>query len=221
MIEKKKTTDEKLDIILANEKKILENEAKILGEEKRIEGLEQEELALEQEEIDMEKKDLAGDLKIEKSEEDILHEMELIEKDLDASKEKILKKITKKDIAKGFVGAFIGITGHFVFLEAAHYSHEINVYRASIFYAVALFIIVTMLYFTGFRSVEKHFVMKFMPIRALLLYGVSILAVLIVNLIFGQISLPLEFVEIYKLVGASMILAVIGAGTADLIGGSE
>jgi uncharacterized membrane protein len=57
-----------------------------------------------------------------------------------------------------------------------------------------------------------------MPLRATILYAVSILAILIVNLLFGKFHYPYQFLEIYNIVGATIILAVLGAGTADLIG---
>lgn len=208
--------NEKLDRILENEKLILKNEEKILGEEKKLEELELEEIALE-------KKDLAEDTKNEKTEEEILQEMQKIERDMHDRRVKTLKKVTKRDLFKGFVGAFIGTVGHFAFIKGFHLAEEatFTIGRSTILYLIALFIIIVMLYYTGFRKVEKHFVLKFMPMRALILYAVSILAVVIVNLLFGYIDvLHLHVEHIYKIIAANIILAVIGAGTADLIGGA-
>ncbi len=57
-----------------------------------------------------------------------------------------------------------------------------------------------------------------MPLRATILYLVSIFAILFVNFIFGKFYPPYNFLEIYNVVGTTIILAVLGAGTADLIG---
>ena len=129
-----------------------------------------------------------------------------------------MRNITKRDLAKGFVGAFVGVMGHFAFSKAADIAPTLNFFQSSVLYLVAFMIIVLMLYYTGFRNIEKHIIAKFMPIRALVLYTVSIITVLFVYLLFGKIYLPLHFLEIYNLVAASIILAVMGAGTADLIG---
>jgi len=218
---KKLTISEKLDKILKNEEQILENESKILQTESNIEKLETEEIILEKEAIKLEKKDLYEDSKTEKTEEEILAEVEKLEVELEKSKLKTLKKITKRDLLKGFVGAFFGIMGHFAFYKGYDISQGLTITKTIILYIVAFVIISLMLYSTGFRKVEKQIVLKIMPLRAIVLYLVSIVTIILVNLMYGKIHFPLEFLEIFKLVGASIILAVIGAGTADLIGGQE
>lgn len=204
---KKNTLNEKLDQILENQKVILRNEKKILNEEKEIEKLE--------------KKDLANDEKIQLSEKETLAELEKLESKINKGLTKPLKSVTKRDMFKGFIGAFVGVMGHFAFSKASDFAGKLNLIQITNLYLVAAIIIGVMLYYTGFRNVEKQIVMKFMPLRATVLYTVSIITIIIVNLLFGKIHLTSSFTEVYSLVGASIILAVMGAGTADLIGKVE
>lgn len=203
----KNTLNEKLDQILQNQKTILKNEEKILGEEKKIETLE--------------KLDLAQDKQVTLSEQETLNELDKIEKKLNQSIKKPLKKVTKRDFFKGFIGAFVGVMGHFAFSKGAELSKSLTMLQTTFLYIVAAVIIIIMLYYTGFRKIEKQIVLKFMPLRAITLYTVSIITILLVNLMFNKIHFPLHFTEMYKLVGASIILAVMGAGTADLLGKVE
>jgi uncharacterized membrane protein len=203
----KNSLNNKLDLIIKNQKKILKNEEKILGKEEEIE--------------DLERQDLAEDKKTSLTEEETLNELAMIEKKINQSISKPLKLVTKRDIFKGFIGAFVGVMGHFAFSKAADIAKTLSMYQTTILYIVAAIMIVIMLYYTGFRKVEKQIVLKFMPLRAITLYSVSIFTILFVNLIFGKIHFPLEFTEVYRLVGASIILAVMGAGTADLLGKVE
>lgn len=205
MVEKKISLNDKLDEILRNQKKILLNEEKILGEEKKIEDMEIEELKNEKESLH--------------SEEEALRELEKLEKTIKKGSLHPLKKVTRRDVFKSFIGAFFGIMGHFAFYKGADIAANLSILRATILYVVAFGIIVVMLYYTGFRRVRKNFVMRFLPYRAVVIYFVSALTIIIVNLLFNKLHFPFGFVEIYTLVGASIILAVIGAGTADLIGG--
>ena len=58
---------------------------------------------------------------IEKLEKDQLKELEELEKDLkNEIGEHPLRKITQKDIAKGVIGALVGVISHFVFVEGVH-----------------------------------------------------------------------------------------------------
>ena len=205
MVEKKMSLNDKLDEILKNQKKILRNEEKILGEEREIEALEKEEI--EKEELNI------------RNEEEALKELLKLEKEMKKGFFNPLNKITKRDIFKSFVGAFFVIMGHFAFYKGADIAIGLSFMRATVLYVVAFFIIIVMLYYTGFRQIKKHIVLKFLPLRAIIIYFVSVLTILFVNLLFNKVHFPIEFMELYKLVGASIILAVIGAGTADLIGG--
>ena len=194
----------KLDLILANQKKILENEKKILGEEEKIESIEKD---IKRTEI--------------KDEKDVLSELNSLERNLKKNISSPIKKVTKRDLVKGFIGAFIGVVGHFAFSKAYDLGSSIDTFHASALYVVAFIIIVLMLYYTGFRNIQKNIILKFMPLRALVLYSVSIVTVILVYFLFGKIYFPIHIEELYRLVGASMILAVMGAGTADLIGRNE
>lgn len=196
----KNSLNEKLDLIISNQNKILSKEDEIQ---------------------ELEKQDLAQDIQVTKSEEETLSELAKIEAKLNSSITKPLKLVTKRDIFKGFIGSFVGVMGHFAFSKAADIADTLSIYQTSILYIVAAVIIVIMLYYTGFRSIEKQIVLKFMPLRAVTLYTVSIFTIIFVNILFGKIHFPLEFIEIYKIVGASIILAVMGAGTADLLGKVE
>jgi hypothetical protein len=60
--------------------------------------------------------------------------------------------------------------------------------------------------------------LKFLPLRAILIYFISIIAIVTINLFFGLITMGMSFMQIYKLIAANIILASIGASLADLIG---
>ena len=204
MIDTKKISiNEKLDLILDNQKKIILNEKKIMGEEEKIEIYEKTKINEEQTVI--------------KDEKEIIDELNKLEKEIKKTISNPIKNITQKDIIKGFIGAFIGVMSHFAFSKAIDIAQDLSFLRATILYLVAFIIILVMLYYTGFRAVEKNLALKFMPIRALVLYTVSIFTIIFVYVLFGKIYFT-SFTEIYILVSASIILAVMGAGTADLIG---
>ena len=183
-----------------------------------------EELVLEEEKkIENDDKKSIRNEKLElKDEGEVLNELSKLE---DEFKVNIIsspmKNITKRDLAKGFVGAFVGVMSHFAFVEAAHVATTLNFIQSTVLYLVAFLIIVLMLYYSGFRNIEKHIIVKFMPLRAVVLYSVSVFTILFVNLLFGKFHFPFHFIDIYNLVGASIILAVMGAGTADLLGKGE
>jgi len=215
MVDKKKSLNDKLNLILSNQKKILSNESKILGDE---------ELVLEEEKkIENDDKKSIRNEKLElKDEGEVLDELSKLENEFKVNViSSPMKNITKRDLAKGFVGAFVGVISHFAFVEAAHVATTLNFIQSTVLYLVAFLIIVLMLYYSGFRNIEKHIVAKFMPLRAVVLYSVSIFTILFVNILFGKLHLPLNFLDIYNLVAASIILAVMGAGTADLLGKNE
>lgn len=202
----KVSINEKLDLILKNQTQILKNEKKIIGEEEKIEKFET--LELKEENVAL------------KDDKEILDELNKLEKQLKKASNSPIKNITKRDIVKGFIGAFIGVMSHFAFSKASEIATTLTFIRATIIYIVAFIIIIVMLFYTGFRTVEKSLVLKFMPIRAMVLYSVSIITIIFVYLLFGKLHFE-SFSDIYILVSASIILAVMGAGTADLIGRGE
>ncbi len=204
---KKLSLNEKLDLILKNEEIIIKNEKKILQEEQKLEEMEQEDLDNDQTNIE--------------TEEQALKALEKLERNLRESKSSAIRKITKRDLVKGSIGSFIGVMSHFAFTKGADLAYTLELWRVTMLYIVAFIIIVGLLYYTGFRKVEKQVVLKFMPARAIILYAVSVLTIFFVNLLFGKIHFPLDIIETYKIVGTSIILGVMGAGTADLIGREE
>ncbi|MFP4402057.1 MAG: hypothetical protein ACLFPL_02400 [Candidatus Nanoarchaeia archaeon] len=218
MVATKKTTpktdmNSKLDKMLKNQEIIIENEQKILGEEARIiskeeeiENFEREEFSKEESEIHDEKTALDGLLELQQK--------------LENHSKQSMRKITKKDFFKGFIGSFIGVISHFAFIKAVDVSAELSFTRASALYVVAAVIIITMLYYTGFKQIQKRLIFSFIPLRATILYVVSIFTILFVNFLFGQIE-SYQPLDLYNLIAANIILAVIGAGTADLIGRVE
>lgn len=199
----------KLDEILRNQKKIIDFNKKLLKEEDEV--------------LNTEKEIKEGEQKLEKGEqkeENLLQELEELDKSVSNQLNQSLRKVTIRDGFKSFIGAFIGLVSHFVFLEALHLSESITFYRATIWYIFSFLLIIVFVYYTGFRKVKRNLMFHFLPARALMIYFVSIGTSLLVYVIFG-IYQDLHMIEIYKAVGSSLIPAVIGASTADLLGKSE
>jgi uncharacterized membrane protein len=136
-------------------------------------------------------------------------------------KDSPLKRITYRDVTKGIIGAFFGIVGHFAFVEGTHLSTEFSFFRSTMLLLTSFVIILIFLYFSGFRKVNDKFVFEFLPIRAIVIFVSSISTVFFVLLIYGMIGADMSFIHIYNSVAAISILAVLGAGTADLIGKNE
>ena len=187
--------------------KILKNQQKILREEKVLEELERKELNQED--------------TIISSEKEALRELEKIGENLKKNISSPLRTITKKDIAKGIIGAFIGIVGHYAFLKGKDFAESLTFSTATGLYIISFLMLVLMLYYTGFRTIEKKIIVKFLPMRATILYLTAIGTIFFVYVIFGILEMPLSFEQIYKLIGANIILASLGSGTADLIGGDK
>jgi len=166
----------------------------------------------------MEQEELSKEDINQKTEEEALAELVKLEKQLKNNNYDPIRTITKRDVFKGFVGAFAGLMSHFAFSKGYDLGSHLSLYQATVLYVVAFVVINIMLYYTGFRKVQKHLIMKFMPLRAIILYSVSILTILLVYILFGKVHLPIQFTEIYTVIGSSITLAVMGAGTADLIG---
>lgn len=199
----KNSVNTKLDRILTNQEKLMALEKRILKEEKKIEDYEVQELDHE------------------KSEDQALKELEELEKEIKENMSSPLKKVTSRDAFKGMIGALVGLIGHFAFTKATDVAYKIDPVRATILYFVAIVILVVMLYYTGFRHVEKVITFKFLPLRALVLYLVSILTIIVIYLLFGVIGFDVGLLELYQIIGGSIVLAVLGAATADLIGREE
>ena len=198
---------------------------KVLKKQNNMEKVQKELLKKNEELFEEEEKIEKLELKNSEKEEELqeeelttLEKLSRIENNLKKNSNNIMKKVTKKDLFKGLIGASIGVLSHFAFLKGLVISKQLDLIQITLLYLIALAILIIMLYYTGFRNIEKHFVLKFMPIRVLLLFSVSIFTVYLINLVFAQITFSTSFLDVYKIIGANIILAVIGAGTADLIG---
>ncbi|MFT4283002.1 MAG: DUF2391 family protein [Candidatus Woesearchaeota archaeon] len=208
---KKLSIDKKLDKIIKLQEKILEKETEIEKEEKELVSLGKKELS-EEDEI----------LKAEKEELEELKKIEVLEKDiLKASKSSTLKKVTYRDITKGMIGAFFGIMGHFAFVKGTSIAKELSMARASGLFIASFGLLIIFLYFAGFKKINDKLIMKFLPLRAVVIYLSAIFTIFIVLLLYGNITVDTNFADVYKAVGAISILAVLGAATADLVGKVE
>ncbi len=207
MDEYSKNLNRKLNQILKNQKKILENESIILGEEEKLEEINKKEIQKEEIEI--------------KDEQEALKELSELENKLKKTVSKPLRKITQKDLIKGFIGSFFGIIAHFSFAKGVLIAKNLNFLSSTVLFITGFIIINIMLYYSGFRTVKRQLMFKFMPIRASIIFLVSIFTIILVLFLFNEIHFPIHPIELYNLIAANIILAIIGAGTADLIGKNE
>ncbi|RJQ16968.1 hypothetical protein C4573_02810 [Candidatus Woesearchaeota archaeon] len=190
---------------------IEKNQKKLLAVENTIEKEEEQELTGESEELSTQKKEM-----------DELKELEKIEHNIEKSvKINPLTRVTLKDFSKAIIGAFIGIIGHFSFFYGIEIAEHISVVRAIVLYIASFLIGMIYLYFAGFRKVVDMDIAKFVPVRLAVIYITAIAVIVIVLYLFGFITTHTTFLEIFKSVSTISILAVLGATTADLIGGKE
>ncbi len=210
--------ENKLEKLLDQQNKILDLQKKILAKEKTISK--KEDLFLE-----FEKKELKEEKIIEREEELELEELKKIEAIEQSIQKKVgespLKRITYRDVTKGMIGAFFGIVGHFAFAKGVEIAEHFSFLRSTALLLTSFFIIILFLYFSGFRTINEKFLFKFLPLRAVVIYFSALITILIVLLLYGKIYLTMEFSTIYNTVAAISLLAVLGAGTADLIGKNE
>lgn len=222
MQSKKRSKEEeilkRLDRIEKNQKKLLKIQESILKEEELIEKEEKKNLDLAKEELIEEKK-------IEEVEQEELNELKKleelekqIEKELKVSP---LKKVTQRDVIKGMLGALFGVVGHFAFAKGVELAEHYSFTRSTFLYLTSFAIIVLFLYFAGFRKVDDIFIFKVLPIRAIVIYISAIITVILVLFLYGKISFQTDFQVVYNTVAAISVLAVLGAGTADLLGKEE
>lgn len=205
----------KLQQVLQTQEKILANQEKLLKEEKKMEQEEEKIETLSLAERSEERK-LEEVAQKELNEIEQLQQMEKrIQSEVSAHP---LKKITYRDFTKGVIGAFVGIVAHFSFLEGLHFAESFTMLRATLMYVTSLIIGIAFLYFSGFRHVGDKLVLKFIPLRIIVIYLTAIFVVVIVLWLFGAITTAAHFEEVYKMVSAISILAILGACTADLIG---
>lgn len=208
----------KLDKILAMQKRLLKEDDSIESEEKRIENLEKENEIGEEEE-NTELKRIESDFeKTKKTEDDELSKLQQLEEEIKREVgDHPLRRITIKDVVKGFVGAFIGLAVHYTFTYGVEISKSLNFTRATFLYVLSFFVGLVFIYATGFRKIRDPKILMFMPIRLIILYIASIIMSIFVLFIFYP-GFGHEFTESYKMVAGVLLAAIVGACTADLIG---
>ena len=133
-------------------------------------------------------------------------------------KPKKLGKITYKDITKAIIGAFFGIMGHFAFAKGIDIAQEHTIMRSSLLLITSFFILILFLYYSGFRDIKPQFFLKIIPVRAAVIYVAAIFTVIFVLFLYGIINFNTPINIAYNYIAAVSILAVLGAGTSDLIG---
>ncbi|MBI1935634.1 DUF2391 family protein [Candidatus Woesearchaeota archaeon] len=193
----------------------------ILSEEKkvehRIEGVEKKEAAIEKKEADIEKKEAAimsEERKIEKEAEKV----EKIEKEIKREvTPKPLKAIKFVDINKGIIGAFIGVVAHYAFIYGREIAKDISTARATILIIFSYFLIIILMYETGYRQIKEKRLFYVLPRRATIIYLTSIAVIILIFFLFNQLNLS-NIDLLYKEIAVTLVLASVGAGTADLIG---
>lgn len=163
----------------------------------------------------------------------ILHEEKRIEelenkelKELENLKKEIKKdvgrhpltKITRADVVRSIIGALIGTVGHFAFFYGVEIADKISVLRASFLYLLSLIVCFFFMYYSGFRKVKEIRIFRFIPIRVVVVYVISLLVVIGTLFIFGFLEAASSFEHLYKVTATTLLLAVLGASTADILG---
>ena len=144
--------------------------------------------------------------------------VEKLEKEIKSSVErKPLTKFSMSDLNKGIIGAFIGVVAHFGFIYGKAIAEYITNARATILLLFSYLLIIILMYETGYREIKEKRLLFILPKRATLIYLTSLIVVIIIFFLFNMIDLT-KPIEIYKQVAVTSVLAVLGAGTADLIG---
>lgn len=213
----KKSVSKKLDTILNIENKLLNVEKKV--EEK------EEQLALDEKRIENEEKTIQSEEEkvnsmsgsIAKEESDI-EKLEKIEEEIKKEVgEHPLAQVTLKDIAKGFIGSFIGLAIHYTFVYGVEISQTLTMTRATILFPLTFIVGLLFIYATGFRKIEDKKILLYMPIRLGVLYVCSLIMSMVVLFLFYP-EFGHVFATSYKMVAGVMLSAVVGACTADLLG---
>lgn len=172
-------------------------------------------------ELKQEKKILAEEKRIEKMVKGEMGELKSIEQEMKNTQSHPLAKITYKDLVRGSIGAIFGIVGHFAFFYGVEIAEHISVLRATFLYILSLVVCILFMYYSGFRKVKEIKVIRFIPVRATVIYLTALVVVAATLLVFGFIDIHTPFAEIYKKVATNSLLAVLGASTADILGGKH
>lgn len=129
-----------------------------------------------------------------------------------------LTRITRADVVRSIIGALIGTVGHFAFFYGVEIADKISVVRASFLYIISLIVCFFFMYYSGFRKVKEIRIFRFIPIRVLVVYVISLLVVIGTLFIFGFLEGISSFEHVYKVTATTLLLAVLGASTADILG---
>lgn len=162
---------------------------------------------------------LQQEVNIQKAEEKELQELENLKKDVEKkSGFHPLTKVTRADIVRSIIGALIGTVGHFAFFYGAELAERISMVRATSLYVLSVVVCFLFMYYSGFRKVKEIRIFRFIPLRVGIVYITSILVVMGTLFVFGIIDFHTTFNEAYKTVATTLLLAVLGACTADILG---
>ena len=192
------------------------HELEILAEEKKVEN---KESSIEKKEESIEKKEniiVSEEKKIEAESKHIEKLEKEIKKEVSSQP---LKKFSLRDLNKGIIGAFIGVVADYAFLYGKELSKSITYARASVLLIFSYFLVILLLYETGYRVVNDKKYGGVFPVRATLIFLTSILVIMAIFFLFNQIDFS-DFGAVYRQVAVTSVLAALGAGTADLIGRS-
>ncbi len=129
-----------------------------------------------------------------------------------------LTRITTSDLVRSTIGALIGTVGHFAFFYGVELGEKITIGRATFLYIFSLVVAFMFMYYSGFRKVKEIRIFRFIPIRVAVVYIVSLVVVVGTLFLFGFIDYTTHFELIYKAVATTLLLAVLGASTADILG---
>lgn len=168
------------------------------------------------------KKILNEEKKIERLQHQELQTLESLKKEISRDVgEHPLTRITRADIVRSIIGALIGTVGHFAFFYGVEIADRISFFRASFLYILSLIVCFFFMYYSGFRKVKEIRIFRFIPLRVAVVYLISITVVISTLFIFGFIGFSSGFVHTYKATATTLLLAVLGASTADILGKKE
>lgn len=166
-------------------------------------------------------KEQLQELKVERKQTEEITELKRLEKQIaEATEKHPLRRITYRDLAKGSLGAFIGVVAHYTFIYGIRVAEQIDMLRATLLFPLAFIIGGVFLYATGYRKVRVKKVLWFLPVRLIILYLISIITATLVLILFLPEFMH-NFTDAYKQLAAVTLTAMIGACVADLIGGIE
>ncbi|MEK6900357.1 MAG: DUF2391 family protein [Nanoarchaeota archaeon] len=162
---------------------------------------------------------LKEEKKIEALEEKELQSLQQLKREVAKDSERHpLTKITRADVIRSVIGALIGTVGHFAFFYGVELAERISIARATSLYILSLVVSFLFMYYSGFRKVKEVRIFRFIPLRVAIVYFISIAVVLVTLFLFGFINASSKFIDIYKIVATTLLLAVLGASTADILG---